>query len=81
MYKIYEFDGTWFSSVIVKHKTLSSLQEVKDLLLNKKKRYETTYGYNKPFKFQFFIVECSSYNNKVVKSILNINDLENWKEF
>lgn len=80
MYKIYEFDGTWFSSVLVKNKTLSSLQEVKDLLLNRKKRYETLYR-NKPFEFQYFVVECEAYRNKVVKSILNINDLENWNEF
>lgn len=80
MYKIYEFDGTWFSSVLSKHKLLSSLQEVKNLLLNRKKRYETLYK-NKPFRFQYFIVECELYNNKVIKSILNIEDLENWKEF
>lgn len=80
MYKIYEFDGTWFSSVLVKHKKLNSLQGVKDFLLYRKKRYENTYG-SKPFEFQYFIVECETYKNKVVKSILNINDLENWKEF
>ena len=77
MYKIYEFDGTWFSCVLWKSKKLKSLQEVKKELLNRKKRYEATYG-SKPFRFQYFVVECESYNNKVVKSILSVKELEEW---